>query len=1426
MKKLFNYKNVAKVLAIALVLTILCAILPMMKIGKVFADTTYVTNYLDVSDVDLDSCTRRKADDEKMAAQITVFTPGVGGSASHWSNNGTDYTFAYDSESMIEQLRQDLGVDNTVVYVIKSAYEMDDYVLPKEKDYATSQIIDATFDNGATDLQAMYHKLEVRQEEWKKKELGINNLSEDELEKIYLSKSISLYKTEIATNGTVDYPIQEEINVLIGGVETTAITANDVSKHIILIFEPWGDRSDADVDKWKHLSESHDFVYAQLEYCLDAISYQYRQLTGFLPTYNLIAHSRGGITNMQYALAHPYNVASLYSMGTPYNGSAFGEFDPLLILGKQYNDYDYVDENGNEVNDFHPGVLDIMNFNLAESYKNFWNTYYNEHYSHIEFNPIGSYVTVGFALQTLADAIGDVLEEKNVSTEISEAVENVLRVIAGGVEIVSEIENIQDFIGEFGDLVLRTVWDAIENCLPKLDDVDDAPIIGYVLDFLEIAGNINIWNEPYEHLGTAIRGRYVYADDLFIDLDSQIAKGYIGADVRVKLMDTIDQMNTKKNVPAAGVAHNLEAHHQDIIDYVIENLTTGSSRPYDYRYADGGYHITNMNYAGCVEGVLTLPSTINGEPVIGIDRLTHHVTVNDNKTYHPEVTKVIIPASVKYISNYAFYGMRNLETVEFEAGSVLTKVDVGAFMDCTSLKNITLPDSTWIIGMKAFANCSSLQTFYIPKGTVTIGNMVFAGCKELTSFTVGSGNYTFAAEDGVLMNAEKTQLLYYPAKKGTSYVVPDSVTEIGPFAFAGGNTLTSINLNNVTMLRMGAFGKCTSLTNITANKLEIIEGGVVDDTAWKAVQTGDKILLGDVLLSYQGMETDLVLENINSIAPYAFAGNENLESVTLTRGIISIGAHAFDQCKNLENVYICNNADVVQVMDATFDGNAENRMIYVPYPFVYEYNSEFYGCDFNAHETVVTYDSKGGSACEEDTVYYQDYLTLPTPTKEGYTFIGWYMNEAYTGDLWSSNARWNILLDEVTLYAKWSSNSYNVVYNPEDSAISRADMGSESGDVEFGSPDYQFIVPTRRGYIFNGWFTERNGAGTQVSDAEGNGLIVWNYASDTAIYASWTVIEYTITYHLDGGVCQNPNPETYTIETETFALYNPVKESYNFKGWFDELTGEKSNNTMIYQGSIGDKEYTAKYNQLYWIMFDASNGSFCPAIQAEKNETILFPTSIRLGYTGKWDGIYEFGSTYTVTGETWFVAQWTGNTYTITFDNNGGTGGPTQATVQFEEAFPTIELPTKEGYCFDYYVTDDGGQYYMNGGTEDSLYCYDKDIRLTAHWTESFLAIENLGKSGTKWNIKITNNSSRTVTVEYNTKMCNASDAKNWTGLKNVQTFELAPNGASATVTISENWFATSITVSYKTSDGIRRITYANELTSSGGINVKMVKIT
>lgn len=98
-----------------------------------------------------------------------------------------------------------------------------------------------------------------------------------------------------------------------------------------------------------------------------------------------------------------------------------------------------------------------------------------------------------------------------------------------------------------------------------------------------------------------------------------------------------------------------------------------------------------------------------------------------------------------------------------------------------------------------------------------------------------------------------------------------------------------------------------------------------------------------------------------------------------------------------------------------------------------------------------------------------------------------------------------------------------------------------------------------------------------------------------------------------------------------------------------------------------------------------------------------------------------------------------------------------------------------------------------------------------------YLSITNQGYSN-GWKIRIYNPLNTSITVYYNSKMCNETDAKNWSGLKDVKSFTLAA-GASVEKTIQENLFATSITISY-IRNGERLITYANGLNSNGAISV------
>ncbi len=95
-----------------------------------------------------------------------------------------------------------------------------------------------------------------------------------------------------------------------------------------------------------------------------------------------------------------------------------------------------------------------------------------------------------------------------------------------------------------------------------------------------------------------------------------------------------------------------------------------------------------------------------------------------------------------------------------------------------------------------------------------------------------------------------------------------------------------------------------------------------------------------------------------------------------------------------------------------------------------------------------------------------------------------------------------------------------------------------------------------------------------------------------------------------------------------------------------------------------------------------------------------------------------------------------------------------------------------------------------------------------------YLSITGLSKNGNKWTVKIKNKTICILDVEYNSKMCNFDDAKNWTGLSDKKHINISPLGTTS-VTISENWFATSITMSH-VYQGKRYITYANNLNSNG----------
>ena len=136
---------------------------------------------------------------------------------------------------------------------------------------------------------------------------------------------------------------------------------------------------------------------------------------------------------------------------------------------------------------------------------------------------------------------------------------------------------------------------------------------------------------------------------------------------------------------------------------------------------------------------------------------------------------------------------------------------------CSGLVSVTISNSVTTIGSYAFCNCSKLTSVTIPNSVTKIGADAFEACSKLTEINVENDNTAYSSVDGVLFNKDTTTLICYPAgKTGTTYTIPNSVTEIVADAFEGCSKLTTVTIpNSVTKIFNYAFFNCHNLTSVT-----------------------------------------------------------------------------------------------------------------------------------------------------------------------------------------------------------------------------------------------------------------------------------------------------------------------------------------------------------------------------------------------------------------------------------------------------------------------------------------------------------------------------------------------------------------------------------------------------------------------------------
>lgn len=227
----------------------------------------------------------------------------------------------------------------------------------------------------------------------------------------------------------------------------------------------------------------------------------------------------------------------------------------------------------------------------------------------------------------------------------------------------------------------------------------------------------------------------------------------------------------------------------------------------DFAYTTENGEVTITDYTGTREHVL-IPSEIGGFPVTALA---------DKAFYEKHVTTVVVPDSVTEIGDLCFSGDNYLVSLTLPDG--LAELSYGALESCYSLMDFELPKGLKTIGEGALQSIFYLTHLTIPAGVTDIEQMNFLMMHGLEEVSVaeGSTSFTYDAENGLLMTADKARLLhcFFHLAPQKEIILPEGMKTIDPFAFHYDVTVEKIVLpEGAETIGLLAFGICPKLTEI------------------------------------------------------------------------------------------------------------------------------------------------------------------------------------------------------------------------------------------------------------------------------------------------------------------------------------------------------------------------------------------------------------------------------------------------------------------------------------------------------------------------------------------------------------------------------------------------------------------------------------
>ncbi|MDY0063592.1 MAG: leucine-rich repeat protein [Bacilli bacterium] len=348
------------------------------------------------------------------------------------------------------------------------------------------------------------------------------------------------------------------------------------------------------------------------------------------------------------------------------------------------------------------------------------------------------------------------------------------------------------------------------------------------------------------------------------------------------------------------------------------------------------------------------------------------------------------------------------------------------------------------------------------------------------------------------------------------------------------------------------------------------------------------------------------------------------------------------------------------------------------------------GCDLippgpTGETCTITFEVNGGEILASVQVNEGSTIVLPTTTKEGFTFSGWYADEALSG----SPLTQLTIINDITIYAKWTPLATDLL-----TIQFVTNGGSSVAPIQIASEQVaaEPTPPTKNGYQFGGWFLD--------SELSQSFSFATPVQDNITLYAKWnpdSVVICTIQFiSNDGGAVDSIQVPQNSIATEPTP---PTKNGYQFDGWF--LDSELSQSFSFATPVQDNITLYAKWNPISvpmcTIQFASNEGSFVDPIQVPQNSITSAPTPPTrakhqfLGWYLDPAFLYPFDFSEPITTHFTLYAKWSNpiiESFLITFEINGGDAIDAQYII--ENYLLTKPIPTKIGFEFDNWYQDEG----------------------------------------------------------------------------------------------------------------------------------------